>query len=99
MNLREWLRHNYEFSFMDTENGALGLRKKATGASIAFGGGKAAQAPYKRLTEILPELIQQARVNGIEGGRHAIIQACHSLGFDHQQKTLEDRRLNHPQRH
>lgn len=97
-NLRDWLRKNYDIEYMETENGALGMRRKASAALQAFGGGKASDAAYERISVLIPSILAHMRSEGVPGTKHALTQAAHSLGIDHEQKRLDDLRIQRHER-
>lgn len=92
-NLRDWLRRNYDIRYMDEENGALGVRRKAPAALQAFGGGQAVGESFDRLSVAMASILGHLKREGMPGSRHSVMQAAHSIGFDQERKRTEDRRL------
>lgn len=90
-NLRDWLRKFYEFDYID--NGALGVRRKASAALQAFGGGQDAGGEFMPLSTQITSILGRMRAEGMPGTRHGVIQAAHSIGFDQEKKRTQDRRL------
>lgn len=97
-NLRDWLRRNYDVQYMDDENGALGVRRKAPAALQAFGGGKSVGGDFERLSVAMASILGHMKREGLPGSKYAVMQAAHSIGFDQEQKRTEDRRLQRHER-
>ena len=97
-NLRDWLRRNYDIQYMDDENGALGVRRKASAALQAFGGGQSAGGEFTRLSVAQASILAHMRREGVPGSKYGLMQAAHSIGFDQEQKRTEDRRLQRQER-
>jgi hypothetical protein len=97
-NLRDWLRRNYEIRYMDEENGALGVRRKAPVALQAFGGGQTAEGAFAPLSTQIKAILGLMRQEGVPGTKHGVVQAAHSIGFDQEKKRTQDRRLQRQER-
>lgn len=95
MNCKDWLQKNYDFSYMELNNGALGMRRKQRAAFSAFGGGDAPQDEFKPVSEILPSVIRHMREEAIPGGKASVVQACHALGQVVEAREAEMRRQKH----
>lgn len=95
-NLRDWLRRNYDFDYI--ENGALGVRRKASVVLQAFGGGQDAGGEFTPLSTQITLIIGRMRKEGLPGTKYGVMQAAHSIGFDQEKKRTQDRRLQREER-